>query len=238
MRGKVSACQEWVIDSGATHHICHSRSSFYQLAGLSKPISIILGDGSEIFAYERGKIRLNLTSVYSIDISAIYVPSFSISLLSIGQLSTTYSVTFTKTTCYLQSRSAGSANEQIKLAEFTNGLYRMKAQVTSQTTSGAKIFTAASSTKPTLELWHQRFGHIGQISLRLALGELFPKSNASSLVPTCEPCIRGKQHQNFIRTPVAPVSRPFELIHSDVCGPIAVPSFSGQKYFVVYIDDY
>jgi len=234
----VSACQEWVIDSGAAHHICHSRSSFYQLAGLSKPISIILGDGPEIFAYERGKIRLNLTSVYSIDISAIYVPSFSISLLSIGQLSTTYSVTFTKTTCYLQSRSAGSANEQIKLAEFTNGLYQMKAQVTSQTTSGAKIFTAASSTKPTLELWHQRFGHIGQISLRLALGELFPKSNASSLVPTCEPCIRGKQHQNFIRTPVAPVSRPFELIHSDVCGPIAFPSFSGQKYFVVYIDDY
>jgi len=238
MRGKVSACQEWVIDSGATPHICHSRSSFYQLAGLSKLISIILGDGSEIFVYERGKIRLNLTSVYSIDISAIYVPSFSISLLSIGQLSTTYSVTFIKTTCYLHSHAAGSTNEQIELAGFTNGLYRMKAQVTSQTPSRVKIFTAAGSTKPTLELWHQRFGHIGQSSLRLALGESLPKSNASTLVPTCEPCILGKQHQNIIRTPVPPVSSPFELIHSDICGPIAVPSFSGQKYFVVYIDDY
>ena len=237
-RRRVLAYQEWIIDSGATYHICHSRSSFYYLARLPEQISIILGDRSEIFAYESGKIRLNLTSECSIDISAIYVPSFSISLLSIGQLSSQYSITFTEMTCSIIRPSVGSANQQIELATFTNGLYRMKAEVSSQTTSRAEIFAATSTAKPTLELWHQRFGHIGRNSLRLALGESLPKSKDSALVPTCEPCILGKQHENIIRTPVPPVSRPFELIHSDVCGPIAVPSFSGQKYFVVYIDDY
>ena len=206
MRGNVVAYQEWIVDSGATHHICYSRSSFYQLARLARPISIILGDGSEIFAYESGKIRLNLTADFSIDITAIYVPSFSISLLSIGQLSSEYSVTFAKPRCYIMSRSQGSTSQQIELAVLTNGLYRMKAEVTSHTaTSKAKIFTAASTTKPDLELWHQCFGHISQSSLRLALGELLPKGKDSTLLSTCEPCILGKKHQNIIRTPVPPV---------------------------------
>jgi len=54
----------------------------------------------------------------------------------------------------------------------------------------------------------------------------------------CEPCILEKQEQKIIRTPVPSVSRPFELIHSDVCGPISVPSFLGERYFLIYVDDY
>ena len=113
MKNKVSAIQEWVIHLRATHYICHSESSFYKLAAFSKPISIILRDRLEIFAYERGKIHLNLTSVYSLNISAINVPTFWISLLSISQLSATHSVTFNKTTCYHQGHSAGSTKQQI-----------------------------------------------------------------------------------------------------------------------------
>ena len=166
-RGKALAYQEYIVDSGATHHICHLRSSFYQLARLARPISIILGDGSEIFAYESGKICINLTPECSIDIGAIYVPSFSISLLSIGQLvSSKYLVIFVKPVCYITSRSSGSTNQQIELPVLSNGLYQMKAQVTGHTTSReAKIFASASTTRPNLELWHQRFGHIGQGSL-------------------------------------------------------------------------
>ena len=238
IRRRVLAYQEWIIDSGSTHPICHSQSSLYYLARLLEPISIIRGDGSEIFVYESGKIPLNLTSECSIDISAIYVPSFSISLLSIGQLSSQYSISFTEMSCSIIGPSAGSANQQIELATFTNGLYLMKAEVSSQKTTRAEIFAATSTAKPTLKLWHQRFGHLGRNSLRLALRKSLPKSKDSALVPTCEPCILRKQHQNIIRTPVPPVSGPFELIHSDVCGSIAVPSFSGQKYLVVYIDDY
>jgi len=234
----VLAYQEWIIDSGATHHICHSRSSFYYLARLPESIRIILGDSSEIFAYESGNIRFNLSSECSIDIRAIYVPSFSMSLLSIGQLSSQYSITFTEMTCSIIRPSADSANQQIELATFTNGLYRMKAEGSSQTATRAESFAAISTAKPTLVLWHQRFGHIGRNSLQVALGKSLPKSKDSALVPTCEPCILGKQHQNVIHTPVPPVSCSFELIHSDVCGPIAVPSFLGQKYFGVYIDDY
>lgn len=38
--------------------------------------------------------------------------------------------------------------------------------------------------------------------------------------------------------PVHRASKPFELVHSDLCGPISVPSHGGARYFIVYIDDY
>ena len=33
-------------------------------------------------------------------------------------------------------------------------------------------------------------------------------------------------------------SKPFELIHSDVCGPMSVSSLGGSRYYVSFIDDY
>ena len=32
--------------------------------------------------------------------------------------------------------------------------------------------------------------------------------------------------------------RKFELIHSDLCGPMLVPSANGNKYIMTFIDDY
>ena len=28
-----------------------------------------------------------------------------------------------------------------------------------------------------------------------------------------------------------------ELVHTDVCGPISIPSLNGSKYFILFIDD-
>lgn len=33
-------------------------------------------------------------------------------------------------------------------------------------------------------------------------------------------------------------SRPLELIHSDVCGPMEETSIGGSRYFILFIDDY
>ena len=33
-------------------------------------------------------------------------------------------------------------------------------------------------------------------------------------------------------------TKPLELVHSDVCGPISVESIGGSRYFITFIDDY
>ena len=59
----------------------------------------------------------------------------------------------------------------------------------------------------------------------------------SELLPTCEPCLHGKQHAVISRTPQQRAQKPLELIHSDSAGPFP-PSISGYTYFIVYIDDF
>ena len=55
----------------------------------------------------------------------------------------------------------------------------------------------------------------------------------------CEGCVQGKMHRQSFK-PVREIwsSRKLQLVHSDVCGPMHMESFSGQKYFVTFIDDY
>ncbi|GAA0143129.1 hypothetical protein LIER_03884 [Lithospermum erythrorhizon] len=56
---------------------------------------------------------------------------------------------------------------------------------------------------------------------------------------SCADCMSGKQ----TRTPISKEvtwrsSKPLELIHSDLCGPISPTSSSGKRYFLSFINDY
>jgi hypothetical protein len=67
-------------------------------------------------------------------------------------------------------------------------------------------------------------------------GEGFPDCNLE--VDFCEHCIYGKQ--NHVRFPSGATREKgiLELIHSDVFGPVPVPSLGGSLYYVSFIDDF
>ena len=55
----------------------------------------------------------------------------------------------------------------------------------------------------------------------------------------CECCILGKQtREAFPQDKVWRASKPLELIHSYVCGPIRTPSIGGSLYMLTFIDDF
>jgi len=43
----------------------------------------------------------------------------------------------------------------------------------------------------------------------------------------CASCIKTKIRRKIVRTPVERTKYPFELIHSDLCGPVTPPSMGG-----------
>ena len=53
----------------------------------------------------------------------------------------------------------------------------------------------------------------------------------------CEHCQDGKQTRNAHRTCVNSSSKPLDLVHTDVCGPISTRSLCYELYFVSFIDD-
>ena len=66
------------------------------------------------------------------------------------------------------------------------------------------------------------------------IGHLSPESK-----PFREGCVMGKQHHCPYPKGISyRATEPFELIHSDVCGPMSESSIGGSSYYVTFIDDF
>ena len=51
---------QWIVDSGATSHMCNDESIFTNLHALSPPMYVTLGDGRSLQASGRGDIVLKM----------------------------------------------------------------------------------------------------------------------------------------------------------------------------------
>ena len=84
----VSATSNWIVDSGATCHMCNDKKLFINLEGLDKPQEVSLGDGHVSKAIAQGVVLLEMklpsgkTRKCKL-VDVLYVPKLSYSLLSI-----------------------------------------------------------------------------------------------------------------------------------------------------------
>ena len=61
----------------------------------------------------------------------------------------------------------------------------------------------------------------------------FSKTNAM-----CKQCQLGKMTKSSFKRKKYSFDDILEFVHTDLCGPIGVQSYHGEKYFIVFIDDY
>ena len=62
--------------------------------------------------------------------------------------------------------------------------------------------------------------------------------NSNAPLNFCEASIHGKQHRTpFPSWTSTLASEVLEIIHTDVCGPMSIPSIGNSRYFVTFIDD-
>jgi hypothetical protein len=89
-------------------------------------------------------------------------------------------------------------------------------------------------------LWHAWFGHLNFRALRRLAREDMVKRlpELEQVEQLCTGCLVGKQR----RTPF-PCQAKFraesvlELVHGDICGPITPTTLSGNRYFILLVDD-
>jgi transposase InsO family protein len=91
-------------------------------------------------------------------------------------------------------------------------------------------------------LWHRKLAHVGMMNLHKLQKEGHILGLMNVVFETDRPCGTSQadkkveaQHRakNIVAT-----TRPFEILHIDLSGPIAYISIGGNKYGLVIIDDY
>ncbi|UYV67002.1 hypothetical protein LAZ67_4003628, partial [Cordylochernes scorpioides] len=227
----------WIADSAATDHMTFRREWFSTFEEIPEGVHpVCLGDGKKIYAKGKGNIDI-LSYVDSQKINAtlldvLYIPELETNLFSIS--------TATKHGLTLICKG-----NQIKLTKISKvlvtgikdnlNLYRIfiKAKQSSQT----------HVAQLSLDIWHQRMGHVNPIKLTQmfennVFGEdIKIREKPDSLL--CEACIYGKQNRKVFHASTSPNSTyPGELIYSDVCGPMSKRSPGGSLYFVSFKDDF
>ncbi|MCO5546822.1 hypothetical protein L7F22_000258 [Adiantum nelumboides] len=198
---------------------CANNAS-YPIKGVGK-ILITISDGSDLCLPD-----------------VLYVPGIKKNLLSVSSLAKNgLRVIFEDDRCIVRDRENGYS--LITTGMLENGLFvldRYEKQIQ------ACIAETKTQAMQDAELWHARFGHVGYGSLMtlqrhnmvhdLSLLEMPPRH-------VCECCVLRKMHRfAFSQDGSVRATRKLQLVHSDVCGPMRMPSVGNSFYFVTFIDDF
>ena len=92
----------------------------------------------------------------------------------------------------------------------------------------------------TANIWHKRFGHLGENNLRKLINRdmVLNLECSTKELDFCESCAIGKACSlPFPRHSESRATEVLELLHTDVIGPMQTPSIGGAKYIVTFIDD-
>jgi len=232
---------KWIMDSRATKHMNPHRAAF-DMYEVIPTRNMHMGDDSivgaigirsilvEVMVKGRTK-RIRIKDV-------LHVQKLHALLLLVSKiLSSGCKVQFNMNECIVRAFDG----EVIAIALREGNLY----QVTFTKVCEMHVANMAqtSTIDGALELWHCRLGHLNVKGVH-ALQNMVSGMNLGNMpCPTssfvCEGCIEGKQHCKPFRSDGGMcATKPLEIVHSNVCGPMRTTSLGGARYFVMYIDDF
>ena len=240
LAGEKSMKSEWWIDSGASQHMTPDKKSLINFERFDSPVEVKLADNSILFSYGKGDVYLAVydgTEKVNVMLKEVlYVPKIQNKLLSLPSMTEKgATVEFKGQSCKISIHG-----KTYSIGHKHGKLYKLNSVPEDQTC----CLGTAESKADSLSLWHLRYGHLGYDNVKLLNGKdmvdgMKIKSAEEVDRYSCEGCAMGKQHhQPFPKKSHHKRSKPLELIHSDVCGPMSVPSVGGSRFFVTFIDDF
>ncbi|KAD6454100.1 hypothetical protein E3N88_08806 [Mikania micrantha] len=154
-------------------------------------------------------------------------------LLSVGQLMNKgYTITFDNGVCSITNKGIGATLMSIKAAK--NNMFIMDPTKEENQPQPAQINQDSDSS-----LWHLRYGHFHFQGIKTLSDKrlVYGLPSISSSDPY-EGCILGKSNQMPYSSHSWKATKPLELLHVDVCGPMQVASMGGSHYYFLLIDDF
>lgn len=255
----------WLLDSGASVHITNDLSSLIDYVKYEATQSVQFGNGAQLPAAGTGTVQLYLNTVPGVPCVTVelrnvwYVPESTFNFISVRKA--------TQAGILVSMHEAGADLIQDGFTIATadvgpDGLYyvypdfvscnpvtspppQKPASYRSSMTTPASAAVVTESTAKA-QLWHERYAHTSCNSLSklpaivTGLDVDAAEFKAAAAQP-CEGCIMAKQTKNYASPMISsapPVTRPLELLHTDVCGPFSPASVGQAKYILTVLDDF
>lgn len=240
------AAEDWVLDSGATHHMTPNQEMMINFQDECQLKGVSMGDLRHLAVKGVGDLRLctavdNQLLTHTLR-DVLFVPEVGHNLLSVSKATKSGVVAVIDDKgCQLMMNG-----ETIVSAEERDNLFVMKARRLREGEAAPAVGTAlaAAATKETPELWHRRLGHTAYSSLakmqkQQLVSGIGVKADAFKTAgeSLCEPCVLSKHCRAPFPTSESKTSAPLELVHMDLNGPLQEPSLGGALWVATFLDD-
>ncbi|KAL2251893.1 UNVERIFIED_CONTAM: hypothetical protein Sindi_2311600, partial [Sesamum indicum] len=234
----------WIIDSGASAHMCASIKAFKNLHILNKEVYVKLPNGFNHIVKIAGDVQVSENIILK---HVLYVSNFKHNLLSVNKLCKDghYSVHFTDQNCIVQDlwtrRVMVVGKRQGRLYVLEKNLpahiptdFR---KTTPSTADNMNVYICnmnSCNSDCNENIWHYRLGHTSMDVLRQMK---LCKNDATNKI-VCEACPLAKQHRMPFPDSENKAHSIFDLIHIDVWGPYRNHSINNYEYMLTIVDDY
>ena len=259
--------EEVLLDSGASSHMSCRRDCFTDYKQLESPMAILAAGNNAIQAVGIGTLNINIKyqdgNVRTCTMAnCLHVPDLNFTLFSCdAALSNNRKITLKKQIAkiveggnviatatkrgafyYLDCDLKVTSNHNVK---GSNDAHRKNSVHETYECNNGNFRAADESVfslngRTTANIWHQRFGHLGENNLRKLIDSdmVLNLDCSTKELDFCESCAIGKACSlPFPRHSESRATEVLELLHTDVIGPMQTPSIGGAKYIVTFIDD-
>ncbi|KAL0423503.1 UNVERIFIED_CONTAM: Retrovirus-related Pol polyprotein from transposon RE2 [Sesamum radiatum] len=224
----------WIIDSGATAHMCANLKLMNRLKPYIAESSVALPDGTKKHVTHCGSVTLSPDVTLK---AVLYMPSFKCNLLSVSKLSSLSHITilFSSDHCVMQDQRT---KRTIAVGRLVGNLYVLddfsfNQDVIKKYSLNKDIECCLNARINDVDLWHKRLGHTPVLVLRHAN---VISDNACEL-GVCSVCPLAKQQRLPFLSSETYSENVFNLIHVDIWGPYNQFSVSGCTYMLTVVDD-
>lgn len=217
----------WYIDTGCTDHICNSKHAFTSYTPMQRQIKTASGvvEAEGMGAVEIKTLLPDGTTSRIMLKNVLHVAKIFANFIS-GSRMSQGNVSFDFRTHLIHQKGIA-----LGYAPLVEGLFRLQVP--------GEMVAASVRVATSLGIWHRRLGHLNCNSVK----QLAQMSEGMELTGekeqgACEACSLSKLQKAYNLESGGKANGVFELIHSDLVGPITPAGYEGSRYYVSFVDDY
>jgi hypothetical protein len=234
--------QEWYADSAANAHITHDLENLHIQQPFQDIDAVGVRNGTALAIANSGSATLHSPHTKFHLNNVLHCPQAAANLVSIQRFCLDNACYFILNATHYYIIDLHTQTILLE-GKSKNGMYPLRLGKKSH--EGSKGFTASLGIKANSLVWHLRLGHpSSEIVTRVIKENKLPlssldlnKSSSDLHTIICASCQLGKGKKQPFLASNRVSEFPLQLIHTDLwTSPI--PSITGFKYYVAFIDDY